>query len=755
MMAREAGGAGRLVRWIGTGLLAFTAGALLALFLLPEWSAGVLRPERYFRTQYGLLANRAGFRLEAGEPRVSLVSRVVQWPGEEPRAVLQARVTHNVQLPETEHRQGLQMDFSRSGKALDIEWSDLSARFLGRMETDLHDRIARRLPPLLLAPGESLGENRKERTLGFSSWRAIDVVGSRPGEHLLVMVGPPLAIEAERLPGRLAESPAGVGFDLWQMLFKGLIYGLIAVSIAGVFLSLFLRGRIDLTNGALLALATLLSSNLFQFFQHLGSGWINGISSLFSLPGRALVVFLAWSAGESLLRSLRPDFTTSLDTLRLGRLGPRGGRALLVGFGFGALLAGLRLIFFALAAMLPGLSPAGPSIDLPIFSRSGSPIGIGISTAAVAALALALALRFLPGRWAVPAAALLAGYVLSPVQMHPFPVELAANVALAGLLVWVGRRHGLTALLAAALASALLPAVLFSGLHLVWLPGSFALTAGSSVALLVLGLVGVARSEEVEVGSVPSPAFMRRLNEERRLRHEVDLLARMQLGLLPQEIPQVEGCEIAARSVLASEAGGDLYDFLRDDAGRLWIAAGDVAGHGYSCAVAQAMVKAGLLSLITPEETPAEVLRQLDRVLRDVTTEHSFTSLALVRLEPATGNALLGSAGYPYPLILTDGKISEVELPGLPLGQGPARPFVDREFNLPRGGALTLCSDGLFEALDRNGNAYGFDRAREVLKVMGHRPAVEIIDALLNDCRRHLGTEQAPDDVTVVVVKRA
>ena len=103
--------------------------------------------------------------------------------------------------------------------------------------------------------------------------------------------------------------------------------------------------------------------------------------------------------------------------------------------------------------------------------------------------------------------------------------------------------------------------------------------------LLALGFACISRPETVDAGSVPPPAFMRRLAEERRIQHEVDLLARMQVGLLPLEMPRMPGWEVAARSDLASEAGGDLYDFLCDDAGRLWIAAGDVAGHGYSCAV--------------------------------------------------------------------------------------------------------------------------------------------------------------------------
>ena len=754
MRTRRDPGADGLVPKIGAGVLVFAAGAVLALALLPEWSRGPLPQERFFRREYRRLASRAGFQLAAGEPRVSLVAGFSRPPGQQPQAALRAQASHFVRRPEEARNQRLDISFSPDGSPQRITWEDFSVSIFSPPNVGRFERLSRDLMPLLLAPGETTGMSREGRGTGFVFWRSIDIAGSSPGAHLQVTVNPPVQVTVERQPGRLAEIPARPEDDAAKSLVALLLYGLIGLAVAGVFLSLFLRGRIDLANGAVLGLITLLSANPLRFFDLQANAFWGAFLLFFSTPWRALAVFFAWSAGESLLRSLRSDFTTSLDTLRLGRLGPRGGRALLLGFSFGAALAGLGLGLYALAAVLPGVSPARPSLNLPLFDLSNSPLGTGISTAAIVTLALALALRFLPGRWVVPAAAVLAGYVLSPVQMTPFPAELATNAALAALLVWVGRRHGLTALLTATVVSALLPAALFSSLHLAWMPGSFALTAGLAAALLVLGFAGIARSEQVETGRVPLPAFMRRLAEERRLHHEVDLLARMQIGLLPQEMPRLEGYQIAARSVLATEAGGDLYDFLRDDAGSLWIAAGDVAGHGYSCAVAQAMVKAGLLSLIEPGESPAEVLRQLDRVLRGMSSDRSFTSLSLVRLDPATGEALLANAGHPYPLVFAAGRIAEVALPGLPLGQGPARTFSDRPFELPPGGVLLLCSDGLFEALDRNGNAYGFDRAREVLLVMGHRPSVEIVDALLNDCRRHLGAEQAPDDVTVVAVKR-
>jgi hypothetical protein len=756
----------RLLATVGAGLLAFAVGAALALAFLPEWRVGDLPDERPFRARFAKIVREAGLRPAGGGPALVLESSrqsmartysllredAASWLTRT-RSAVHVTLLQSVRPPGGEPNEELNADFSLTGRPTQIQWHKLQSSMFGSVDQGRFERLTDRLEATLLEPGEALGPKRGGILMGAQSWRVRDIVGSSPPEQIFTSIVPSSLISTERRPLSLAagKKPPNESARTLLSLFVFLPWALAA---AVIFLALLLKSRIDLVNGAMLSSLALVSVDPRWLTNLQNPVWAVLIFLLFGAVGRALWIFLVWSAGESLLRAIHPDFTTSLDSLRRGRLGPRAGRALLLGLALGSGLAGAVLALYSLFLVLPGLSPATASVALPIFRDVGSPVLDGIWLAAGVTLATALAVRFLPERWVLPAAALLAGYGLSTLQLLPFSAELVANVAFAWALVWICRRFGLTTLLSAAVSSYLLPAALYSGLHLDWMAGSFAVTAGLTAGIALLGLAGLTRPESVEEDLPPPPAFMRRLAHERRLNHEVDLLARMQLGLLPQEMPRLPGYDVAARSVLASEAGGDLYDFLRDDDGRLWIAAGDVAGHGYSCAVAQAMVKAGLLSLIAPEESPASVLRQLDRVLRGVSTGHSFTSLALIRLDPATGEALLGNAGYPYPMVFVPGRVEEIELPGLPLGRGPARPYSDRAFQLPAGGALLLCSDGLFEALDRNGNSYGFDRAREVLRAMGHRPALEVVDALLNDCRRHLGDEQAPDDVTVVVVKR-
>ncbi|HEX3555170.1 MAG TPA: PP2C family protein-serine/threonine phosphatase [Thermoanaerobaculia bacterium] len=746
------------------GLLAFGVGLALAEAYLPEWRQGRPLSEKVYRERYRELAARAGFALAPGEPQVLLVTRGPEHL--EPyralgdagtrgllatRSAVRVEVVHGVTGPGFEGPANLGLDFAFGGEPQLLTWwpSGLGFSSFYRMpDPDFSARLAGSLAPVLLAPGETLGPPRTDTIVNILRLLYPLRNGSRPQHLLAFAVGGSISIG--RGPGDVtAANAAGSDFLARPMtLFWQAI--LLFLGLGTLFATLLLRRRISLRNGALLALGGLATlrpaPGLFA-----GPEWITPAVIAAVV---ALWIFLLWSCAESLLRSSDAGFTTSLDALLAGRLGPRGGRSLLVGFACGAGLAGLRLGFAALAEALPGVWLGQATVALPLFRPFDSPVAGGVELAGGVALALALALRILPVRWAPAAAALAAGFLLTPLPIRPALAGLAVNAVFAGCLVWIVRRHGITALLVAAVVSRLLPGAALAAWYPEWMPAALAFTAGLAAAIPLLGLLGLRRPAAAETQRLIPPAFVRRLAEERRFRDEMGLLAKMQRGLLPRTLPRLDGWELAARSLIANEAGGDLYDVLADDAGFLWIAAGDVAGHGYSCAIAQAMTKAALASLIGRGRTPAEVLARADRVLRAAGPTRSFTSLALLRLRPESGEGLLSNAGHPFPLLARDGTIEELALPSLPLGQGPARRYEDRPVLLAAGSSLVFFSDGLFEAADPQEHVYGYERLREALRAVADRPAEKIVEALLADWRRHLRSADPLDDTTVLVLKR-
>ena len=749
------------------GSLVFAGGLALALAWLPEWRAGKLPEEKLFVEHYLALAARTGVRLQPGEPRVSLASSRDDLPlagaafdRQRPGAIspqlagLRVRVEQEGTLPGVSgYTLGILFSPDGSPRAADWQLTGFSLFNANSMQVLNRAQIEPFLRPLL-APGETLGQPLEGAT---NDWRFLyRLPGTQPVQHLAVAVLPGNQLLLRRSPGTLEQALARAHrLDLGTIFRSSLPTFVLLVLVGGLFFHLVSRRIIDLKNAGLLAVITLATSAEALFNAPPDRAALTW--AFVAMVWHAFWVLLAWAAGESFIRSSSPEFTTSLDALRVGRLGPRGGRALLSGLGLGAALAGLSLAAVAIALALPRVWPEAASLRLPIFATL-SPPGDGIALAAGALVLLSIFRRVLKPGWAIVVAAAAGAFLLGPLSFHPYAAGLIANFALLLFLFYGGRRFGLTAFLTAAMTAYLLPAAAFSALHLNWLPGTFALTAGAPLALLLLGLVGLKRPEEVELERLAPPAFIRRQEEERRVRYEMDLLSRMQLGLLPEKVPEIPGWQIAVRSLLATEAGGDLYDFLYtgdlEHGGHLWIAAGDVAGHGYSCSIVQAMTTAALTSLITPGRTPAEVLREVDRVIRRGGSRRNFTSLALLRLDVTTGEALYANAGHPYPLLLENGEVREIALPGLPLGQGPKREYRDLPVTLPPGSVLVFCSDGLFEAADWTGTAYGYERPSEILRWTFRRPAEAILEALLADCRRHLRNEDAEDDTTVLVIKR-
>ena len=556
-------GSSRPLLALALGALVFAGGSVLARLWLPEWQSSLPAPS-FFVQRFEEAARAAGVRLEPGSPRVSFSKPQEKLRGDEAAFDrltareaaalgdgLVVRVEHQARKAgqAQDDRHDLAVEFLSSGAPLNMVWGGT-----GEIVTD----AMRRKPPasaaeqarfsrFLLRPGESLGPVGPGG-VGSSPGSRFPVVGSRPPQRIDVTPLPGGSLILSRqLAAPAAGEKDGVASQIAEAVLVAIPLIVGCILALGLFFVLIGRRRIDLRGGAGLALLLLVTAAVPTLSANpTGMGALQLLGALFL----ALWAFVVWSTGESYLRSAQPGLTLSLDALRTGRLGPRGGRALVYGVAFGGVLAGLRLTAEAVAARLPGVWPENGSLRLPLFGVQ-TPLNDGIVLAGGVALAMGLAWRYVPARWAPAAAAVAAGLAIPFSVIQPVPFQAAVNVAAASVLVVLCRRAGLAAALVAAVVAFLLQGAAFASHYPTWLPVALATTAGAPLLLLVLGFVGLRRPAEPELDRLKQPAFMRRIEEERRLQYEMDLLARMQLGLLPKTLPELPGWDVAARSLLA------------------------------------------------------------------------------------------------------------------------------------------------------------------------------------------------------------
>ncbi len=759
---------------LGAGAFLLAAGLFAAGRVLPEWRASSPRPSgavgkaREIAASAGATLSRASVGLE-GRPFAShTFERAYRRLRGEASAYLESTggamawtVSGSLDVPRTGTGPA-RFAFFPDGSLQALEWNPAGSVFEA---TDTKAQALRREFFDRIEGPLAAGRRRNGPEYEFSAGnvvtrvRPLERASGKPAEDLVLQERGNVSFSAGR---QLSDPEAPKRYNtegIVRQLYKfvpSLLLFLVIVTLFGV---LLYKRRL----GFRIGIALVVLAAVYEVAGGLGGEDASvGALVVFVIGVRIfLLLYLLglWTVAESLLRDTVPGFTTSLDAFAAGRLGPRGGRAILAGLGGGAALVGVSLMGFAAAALAvhSGVWPSSPSFPYPLFQSQKVPFYEGTFDTALFALFVALFRFILPRRFSsVAAAVLFALYTSIAMPLNPWGAGFALTLAFAAVMLWAFERFGLGALLVAAVSSALLRDALVACLHLDGNLFPALLTVVPLFAIAAAGAAGLARPERDEEGRLEAPHYVRRLESERRVKYEMDLLSRMQLSLLPERPPVVPGLELSVKTILATEAGGDLYDFVQDESGALWIAAGDVSGHGYSCGIQQAMVMASLASLVKAGRMPSEILVEIDRVLRMGRSGRLFTSVALLKLDPKTGGGVLANAGHPFPILLHEGKAADIPGSGLPLGQGPTRTYTDVPFEIPNGGVLVIASDGLFEGIDRFDEPYGFDRPRAVLEStsLWRRPPDSIVEALLADWRLHVGEGPPSDDTTILVVKR-
>lgn len=264
-----------------------------------------------------------------------------------------------------------------------------------------------------------------------------------------------------------------------------------------------------------------------------------------------------------------------------------------------------------------------------------------------------------------------------------------------------------------------------------------------------------------ELGTLSSTLndFSHHLKERLHLKRSMDLAVEVQQNLLPETSPSVEGLDISTHSVFCDETGGDYYDFLPltgSAQSSLTFTIGDVTGHGVGAALLMATARGVMRSRAIEDASLAKLLAHTNAMLFFDTRGVTFMTMLLISIDTETRTLRWASAGHPPPIVYSPAtdRFTELQSGTLPLGVMEHAKYAEQEITrLDDGTVIVACTDGIWEAQNADGEAFGFERLRTLIREHAACSSDEISERILSALATHRDQSALDDDLTLVIVK--
>jgi sigma-B regulation protein RsbU (phosphoserine phosphatase) len=248
-----------------------------------------------------------------------------------------------------------------------------------------------------------------------------------------------------------------------------------------------------------------------------------------------------------------------------------------------------------------------------------------------------------------------------------------------------------------------------------------------------------------------------RAREQRRVQrlHDEELQEARQIqdSLLPTELPQVEGYEIAAMTQPLRFVGGDYYSVVRISDRYTAFCIADVAGKGMPAALLMSSLQAALQPLIAQRLPPRDLCRRLNRILCDVTPVGKFISFFYAVLDRLENRLTYCNAGHNPPLLIhADSQSTELNSTGAVLGQFPQWSYEQSELQMKSGDRLLLFTDGLVEASNLSDQPLGEHNLIRIARENPQSSAQDLMNRLIHVASEHTAGH-FQDDASLIVLK--
>jgi sigma-B regulation protein RsbU (phosphoserine phosphatase) len=246
--------------------------------------------------------------------------------------------------------------------------------------------------------------------------------------------------------------------------------------------------------------------------------------------------------------------------------------------------------------------------------------------------------------------------------------------------------------------------------------------------------------------------LLRRSDIERELR----FATQVQLGFLPEIRPNPPGYEFFDYYEPAERVGGDYFDYIQLNDGRIAIALADVAGKGIPAALLMARLYSSVRLHLFSQPTPAKALSALNAEIHAQGMGHRFVTFVLLTLDPVRHETTLVNAGHLPPIFRTaDGQSTSVgrKESGMPLGINPEQEYREITLALESGTSVVLYTDGITESMNAANDLFGRVRLENFVSSISGS-SEDLTKAIVTEVDRFCGTRPQRDDMCLVCLRR-
>ena len=242
---------------------------------------------------------------------------------------------------------------------------------------------------------------------------------------------------------------------------------------------------------------------------------------------------------------------------------------------------------------------------------------------------------------------------------------------------------------------------------------------------------------------------------QKEVEQDLKLATEVQQAFLPQDPPDASGFRVCSFYQAANHIGGDYFDYIHLQDGRVAVVVADVVGHGVAAAMFMAKLSAETRFCLASIPDLAKAIEKLNDRMSRLQVERFITFLMVV-IDPSSEKISIVNAGHMAPLVRlgADGTIREPgeEESGLPIAIDTGMEYEQVDFTFAPGDVAVLYTDGINEAMNINDEEYGIDDLRRLTAIGGN--AEEIKDRIIQDVLEFVGDRPAFDDMCLVIIER-